>query len=80
MTPYKNLSGDSNVQSYSIGPDYIVVKFKTKNKSDFCDTYEYTYTSADPARVDEMKQYAETGAGLNGYINKWVKKKYSRKW
>lgn len=41
MNKYRNLSGDSNICCYEIGPDYIVVEFKDDSM------YVYTYKSAE---------------------------------
>ena len=68
MKPYKNLSGNSGVCEYEIGLDYIKVQFK-KNSP-----YTYSYASAGRDIVEEMKILAESGKGLNSFINKYAKK------
>ena len=79
MEIYKNLSGQSNVSRYEIGQDYIIVEFKTKGK-DGCNTYKYSYMSAEQSNVENMKQLAIAGFGLNSFIDKLVRKRYERKW
>lgn len=73
MPLYRNSGGDSGVYSYEIGNDRIIVTFSTNV------TYEYTYASASLQHIENMKDLAKLGQGLNSYINKHVKKRYSRK-
>lgn len=73
MEKYKNLSGDSGVSGYEIGSDYIKVTFKGGSK-----VYVYNYTSAGRDNIENMKNLAKNGTGLNAFINKNVKKLYSR--
>ena len=73
MALYKNLGGDSGVHSFEIGNDRIIVTFSTMS------CYEYTYDSAGVENIRNMKSLALQGEGLNSYINKYVKLKYSRK-
>jgi len=74
MTPYSNLGGDSGVSAYEIDTDSIVVRFSDGKH------YEYNATSPGTAQVDEMKALAIAGEGLNSYINRVVRKNFSRKW
>jgi len=72
MEPYKNSSGTSGVSAYEIGIDYIEVAFNGTPK-----IYTYSYDGkAGKAHVDNMKQCAISGSGLNTYINKYTKKLY----
>ncbi len=71
MQIYKNLGGDSGVESYEIGTDYIMVKFKKTVR-----LYTYSYASAGKEAVELMKVMAKNGEGLNEYINKYVRDKY----
>ena len=73
MQRYMNLGGDSGVEGYEIGPDYIVVKFKATVR-----TYTYSYESAGEEAVEIMKEKARNGEGLNEFINRYVKYKYER--
>jgi len=77
MQTYKNISGDSGVQSYEIGLDFIIVKFKEKSTG--VDTYKYTYNSAGESAVEQMKTLAASGSGLQSYINTEVRDKYEGK-
>ncbi|MBO6881879.1 hypothetical protein [Winogradskyella sp.] len=72
MARYRNLGGDSGVYSYEIGNNSIIVTFSTNA------SYEYTYESAGARHIENMKRLAQQGHGLNSYINKHVKKGYSR--
>ena len=71
MEKYKNINGDSGVDSYEIGNNFIRVKFKRKSK-----IYQYSYNKAGESNVENMKQKAIQGAGLNTYINRYVKNLY----
>lgn len=73
MQLYKDLNHDSNVEAFSIGPDYIDVKFKGTYK-----IYRYSYQSAGREHVERMKALAEFGDGLNSYIMQNVKYDYER--
>lgn len=76
MTPYLNLSGDSNVLAYSIAIGSITVEFRTGSTR----FYEYTDQSAGAAAVKEMQQLARQGRGLNAFISTTVRLGYARKW
>jgi len=73
MQYYKNINGDSGVQAYEYGADFIRVKFSTGA------VYVYTNASAGPQNIAEMKKLADEGKGLNAFINLKVKKLYARK-
>ena len=62
--PYKNLNGNSNIESFLIGASYISVKFHGTAK-----IYTYSYESAGVTHVENMKILAKKGCGLNSYIN-----------
>ncbi len=76
MAQYKNLSGRSNVESYEIHEDTITVRFMSGSFRN----YLYDSRSPGSVMVEEMKQLAEAGIGLNSYISTVVKSRYSRKW
>ncbi|WP_312389819.1 hypothetical protein [Chryseobacterium sp.] len=73
METYSNRNGDSGISGYQIGSNYILIQFTTGS------IYEYTYSSAGASNIETMKNLARSGSGLNGYINSYVKHKYSRK-
>jgi len=75
MTRYKNLGGDSGVIFYEIGPSSITVQFHDGKY----DVYGYTCQSAGRDNIEEMKSLARRGQGLNGFINRRVRKKYESK-
>ncbi len=68
MIKYKNLSRDSGVDTYEFGNEYIKVKFENNSR-----IYVYSYSKAGRVHVDKMKIKAESGKGLQGYINQYVK-------
>ena len=63
METYRNLSGNSGVQAFEIGADFIRVQFKHGK------TYLYSYQSAGGANIEELKRLARLGQGLNTFIN-----------
>lgn len=73
MERYKNLGGDSGVSAYEIGDDNIKVEFNDNA------LYLYTYSSAGRQNIEQMKNLAKQGQGLNGFINSNVKFKYESK-
>ena len=70
---YRNIGGNSNVNSYAIGDTYIDVLFYGTPR-----VYRYSYKSAGVENVENMKVLAEQGYGLNSFINRYVKYKYER--
>ncbi len=73
MLIYKNSNGNSNVESYEIGNEYIDVWFKGSKK-----VYRYSYKSAGKDNVEEMINLAKSGSGLNSFINRAVKYLYEK--
>lgn len=73
MKTYKDLGGDSGVAAYDYGSDWIQIEFKTGS------IYEYTNASAGQGNIESMKKFANSGDGLNSFINKNVRKLYSKK-
>jgi hypothetical protein len=64
MQPYANHSGKSNVKAYQTGADFIIVEFQSGRET----IYEYTNDSAGASAIEQMKQLAVQGQGLNSYI------------
>ena len=50
MQPYRDLNGDSGVEAYEPGATFIKVRFRDGS------VYTYTYASAGPDHVEEMKR------------------------
>lgn len=71
MQKYKNLGGNSGVDEFEIGIDFITVRFCKSSKS-----YTYSYQSAGAEKVEEMKRLAISGHGLNEYINRYARNDY----
>ena len=71
MTKYKNFDKDSGVSEFQISENSISVKFAGANR-----IYKYTVESAGRDNIEEMKVLAQNGAGLNSYINRYVKNNY----
>lgn len=73
MEKYGNKNGDSGISGFEIGSNFILIEFSTGS------VYEYTYKSAGESNIEAMKRLAISGSGLNGFINTYVKFRYSRK-
>lgn len=73
MTPYRDWDRDSGVRAYDIGSTHVDVAFKDGA------VYHYTSLSAGQANIDRMILLARAGDGLNEFINRAVKKRYSER-
>jgi hypothetical protein len=73
MEYYYNLAGGSGIYAYEIGDDNIKVQFSSGS------IYIYTYSSAGRENIEHMKKLAANGKGLNRFISRNVKNRYSRK-
>jgi hypothetical protein len=73
MQSYRDVDRDSGVAVYEIGADFIRVEFSTRA------VYLYTYSSAGAYNVEQMKQLAAAGDGLNAFINRFVRQAYARR-
>jgi len=73
MIKYKNLSGQSGVESYEPGRDYIRVRFVDGT------LYVYTEGSVGREAILQMKLLAAVGRGLSTYISRFVREKYAQK-
>ena len=63
MEPYANLSGRSGVFQYEIGKEWIMIMF------DKGEIRTYNYDEYGEDDVEEMKQLAKSGEGLNRFLN-----------
>ena len=63
MTPYKDINGDSGVLGYEYGEDWIRIQFKGGG------IYEYRASNIGVGNLSIMKQLADSGDGLNAFIN-----------
>lgn len=70
---YIDRDNDSGVVAYEMGPGRILVEFNTGS------VYEYTDVSAGAAQIATMHRLAQSGDGLNRFINLHVRKGYSRR-
>jgi hypothetical protein len=75
MERYRNLSGDSGVDAYEVGDDFVKVRFRTGG------VYWYTNKSVGVKHVAALKRLALRGRGLSTYISQHVdvKEGYARK-
>lgn len=67
---YQDKSGKSGIYGYEIGPDFIDIYFKKGGQ------YKWSYDSAGQDNVDQMKLLAQSGSGLNSFINNNCKDDY----
>lgn len=72
MKTYKDSNSNSNILGYEYGEDWIRIYFKDNSE------YEYTGNSVSFYVLNQMKQLADLGDGLNAFINK-EKPPYSSK-
>lgn len=70
-TAYANRGGNSGVDSYVLGDDWILVNFTTGAK------YLYTHKSTAYENIEQMKRYANEGRGLNSFIMRISKDGYA---
>jgi hypothetical protein len=70
--PYQS-DGGSGVTRYAIGPDYIVLEFKSG------EAYLYNHSTPGRSEVETMKRLAEAGKGLTTFINRKVGASYAEK-
>lgn len=73
MQRYADINNDSGVVGYEIHATSITVWFEGAARP-----YTYSYARAGQFHVERMKQLAQSGDGLNAYINRNVKFKYDR--
>lgn len=73
MKRYENKGRNSGVSRYEIGDDFILVKFSGNTE-----IYRYSYLIAGQNHVENLKQLAQSGSGLNAYIIKNVKDLYDK--
>jgi hypothetical protein len=71
MTTYHG--GNSGVLAYNLGPDFIVIQFKSGER------YVYNHAKPGPTHVKAMKWCATHNAGLATYINQHVRGNYAVK-
>lgn len=73
MVKYSDLSGNSGVEAYDIGNNYIKIRFKAG------DVYLYSYAKPGKRHVEEMKHLATIGKGLATYISRNIKNRFEAK-
>jgi hypothetical protein len=79
MEPYGNLSGNSSVEAYEIGDDYIQIKFYPTTGLSRTN-YKFTKESVGEENFEKMKEMAKEGRGLNHFVKYSVRELYSEKW
>ena len=73
MTPYHAWDKDSGIKAYEIASSHTDVQFKDGA------VYRYTAVSAGRANLDRIVLLARSGDGLNQFINRAVRNRYSER-
>lgn len=74
MERYRNSGGNSGIEVYEIGEDYVAVRFNGNSR-----VYSYSYSGgAGEHHVENMKELAINGSGLNSYIMRHVRNLYDK--
>lgn len=63
MKTYQNIGGDSGIVAYDYDSDSITVHFKHGGN------YRYSSAGIGASHLAELKRLADSGDGLNSYIN-----------
>lgn len=63
MKPYTDINRDSGIAAYEYSETSIRIQFKTGK------IYEYPASKIGTAHLNTMKRLADSGDGLNAYIN-----------
>ena len=63
MKTYRDINGDSGIAAYEYSEISIRIQFKTGK------IYEYPASNIGNAHLSTMKRLADSGDGLNAYIN-----------
>lgn len=71
MQHYANLGRNSGVRAFEVGSNLIDVQFNDGS------VYRYTYASTGSTYIEQMKQLAVAGRGLNSFIGRYVRKNYA---
>ena len=74
MKTYDNLGGNSGVVAYDYDSEVIKVQF------DDGWIYEYEASTIGAADFQQMISLADSGHGLNSYINRHIRKGFSNKY
>jgi hypothetical protein len=73
MNTYHDHHGNSGVSAYNIGPNFIIVQFKSGER------YLYNYVTPGRKQVEAMKKLATRNEGLSTYISQHVRDHYAAK-
>lgn len=71
---YLNQNKRSNVNAYAVGDNYILVKFNDSS------VYLYTDKLLTQSELDRLKDLANYGAGLNGYLTRLIGNRYTARY
>ena len=74
MKAYDNLGGNSGVVAYDYDSEVIKVQF------DDGWIYEYEASTIGAADFQQMISLADSGHGLNSYINRYIRKRFTNKY
>jgi hypothetical protein len=71
MRHYGDSTGESRVRAFEFSADGITVEFSDGT------IYRYDHATTGLANVQQMKQLALSGKGLNGYIDRYARRNYA---
>jgi len=74
MKTYDNLGGNSGVVAYDYDSEVIKVQFEDGW------IYEYEASTIGAADFQQMISLADSGRGLNSYINRHIRKRFTNKY
>lgn len=63
MEKYNNISGQSDIEAFEIGENFIIIKLSKTGED-----YVYSYENTGKTKVEKMKSLASRGSGLWRYI------------
>ncbi len=63
MKEYNNISGQSDIEAFEVGDDFITIRLSKSEKE-----FTYTYANTGEKKVEKMKALALRGSGLWRYI------------
>ncbi|GLH71307.1 hypothetical protein GETHPA_28400 [Geothrix rubra] len=71
MRRYGDPAGDSRIRAFEFSADGITVEFQDGA------IYRYDHANTGLANIQQMKQLALSGKGLNRYIDRYARRNYA---
>ena len=73
MERYKILGDNSGIVAYELGEDWIKIQFRDGG------LYLYDYKNTGSDLIEQMKELAIAGQGLNSFVSRFVKRQCALK-